>query len=407
MKVNAKALIETCAINCTKAEFIEATKSFVFQPARLAFVTPENLDKIEPAGLGQRPQQARYGDALILWTDHAGAQRAIRVAAGQDAAVQIRVTLNGKTQMLPFTGLAMLTAREKLPLVDHATVTQDQRRALAGIQSVMGIIMANPDPARFQPIIIGNAFASAMLDAMGSPKLPVSIEEFGRKARADLIRAKLTRVDPDHPDGFLPLRPLQGVLDDFGIGAFSGASEMRSGRMIINEAALRRVAAANHGLRDRVFATLTSTAVDKLSASPMTPEDFDILADGLSSHRLSGRWINAATDRLTAVMRANSPSYCCDVAFYSIDNRDILAIRDIHEYGEGLAYAYSWPTIDRLPAASIDGVAIVNLSPEEVPAEDEVTRLQSVLDLVDFSASSDVEFSLDGVTPAQKSLRRR
>ncbi|MFG6082149.1 hypothetical protein ACEUZ9_002792 [Paracoccus litorisediminis] len=410
MKVNTDALMNLCGISCTKAEYVEALNRFVFQPARLAFVTPENIEMISRPGTPEGARHpVRYGDALVTWMDHSGKRRGVRVDAGRDAAVQLPVVISGQTQMLPFTGAAMLAARDRLPEVDPGTVNEDQRRALAGIQSVMTIIMANPDPKRFRPEIIGNAFAHAMLDALGRPELPVTIEEYGRKARADLIRAKLTRVDPDHPDGFLPHRPLQGVLDDFGIGMFSGASEIRSGRMVVNEAALRRVAAANHRLRDEVFGALTSTEVARLSAAPMTPEDFEVLKDGLANHRLTGAWITGIGERVTRIMRVANPAYRCDIAFYVIDNRDILAIRDRQEISgdEGIAYAYSWPSMDRLPAARIAGTAIVNLSPEEIPSEDEIGRLQGTLDLASFGANSDTDFNLDGVTVSQKALRRR
>lgn len=409
MKVDAGKLLRHCGIDCTKVEFVEAKGKVAFQPARMAFVTHENVHAIsgKPDGKRRSLEKVRYGDALIVWTDDAGTRRGTRVEAGRDAGVQISARIRDEEQLIPFTGLAMLSAREKLASVEPSQVTEDQRRALAGIQGVMHVIMSHPDPIRFPQAVIGNAFAAAMLDAMGRPRLPVPAEDFGRKARADLIRAKISRIDPDHPDGLGPLRPLHRILDDFGIGSPVIGGRRRPFDSTINEASLRRLVSTSPELSRGVFGTLTTTPVDRLSAAPMTSDDYEVLTDGLSSHRITGAWLDGAVERVTAVMREANPVYRCDMAAYAIDNRDIFTLRDNHGPVPGMAYAYSWPSMERLPSARINGAIQVNISPEEIPDEEEIRRLQGVLDLLSFGAQSDVDLEIDGISVQARGPKRQ
>lgn len=405
MRIDPKPLLDQFGIDCTKAEYIKAEDRVAFHPARIAFVTEDAVKRLPPPS--DKAQKVRYGDALLVWTPEGAKPRGARVEAGKDAGVQIDVPVGGVSQMVPFTGTAMLSAREKLHTLKEVDRTADHRKAIRAIEGVLTIIMSNPDPARYSMAVIGNAFASELIDMMGRPALPVSIEEFGRKARADLLRARISMIDPDNPDGLGPLRPLQRILDDFGIGMVNGSSGLKVNGQIINEASLRRVASGNDDLRDGVFGGLTKTSVKRLSAAPMSSEDFEILCDGLSSHRITGGWIDATGRRISRIMSEAIPAYSCQVAAFAIDNRDILAVQDTINGKPGLAYAYSWPSMDRLPCSTHGAMTYVNISTEEIPTEEEIVRLQSVLDLLQFGNSSDLDIEIDGIQiPARGGMRR-
>lgn len=405
MRIDPKPLLDLFGIDCTKAEFIEAEDRVAFHPARIAFVTEEAVEKLPPPS--EKAQRVGYGDALLVWTPEGSKPKGMRVACGKDAGVQIDAPVGGVSQMLPFTGASMLSAREKLYSLKEVEKTENHRRAVRAIQGILTIIMSNPDPARYPMDVIGNAFASELLNAMGRPALPVSLEDFARKARADLLRARITMIDPDNPDGLGPLRPLQRILDDFGIGLARGAPGLRINGQIINEQSLRRVVSSNDDLKDGVFGGLTKTPAKRLSAAPMSSDDFDILCDGLASHRITGVWIDATGRRISRIMSEAIPSYSCKVAAFSIDNRDILAVQDMIGAKPGLAYAYSWPSMDRLPSSSHGAMTYVNISPEEIPGEEEIVRLQSVLDLITFGSGADMDIEIDGIQiPARGGMRR-
>ena len=414
MKINPGHLFMTSGISCTKVVFDEAAGDVHLLDAVAAFVTEESVAAIR-AEAARTPSTAdprifpemRYGDLLLTWTDLSGVARGAKVDAGRDAGIQVNLETGGRKIALPFTGAAMLHARERIlhHLASGGEAGQDLARVLGGIQGVLDVVMADPDPKRFDAAVIGGAFAAAMIDALGEVDLPVTPEAFGRKARGDLLRARISKIDPDHPDAIQAARPLQRILQQSGIRipALSGA-EVRSGAgFAIGEDALRRMVQANERLCRDVFGAMTKTSISRLSCVGLPASDYDRIQAALEAHRLSGQWVDRARARITEITRALMPGYRCDVAVYALSGRDVLAVRDTVGNAANLAYIYSWPSVDRLPVAEIEQGRIVNISPEEIPDEAELARLQRALDLLSFSAGNDAEFELEGIlVPARQ-----
>lgn len=217
---------------------------------------------------------------------------------------------------------------------------------------MLDIILANPDPVRFGPAVIGNPLAAAMTDAVGTIALPVSPEDFGRKARADLLRARISRIDPDHPDGFCALRSLNGILDELAVetGGSGRGTEIRgSAGQVMNEPVIRRAIQSNERPAREVFGRLTSTPVMRLAAAAVSADDYENLTLSLVFRKISGAWIDTVGAQIAEITKKMMSGYRCETQAFSTEGRDILVVRDDIGSSRDLAYVFSGrrPTVCR------------------------------------------------------------
>lgn len=397
MKINPRALFMTSGIPCVRLSLDEETDDLGIIPAHAVFITEES---VAAARMKKLPVEANtpdvaYGDVLVISRFPDGNSMGEHVPAGRDAGVALRIVTEEEGEiLLPFTGRNMLIAREKLLSLSRRGVPlqPEQRKAMSGIQGIFEIIMAQPDPERFGSSLIGQAFQSSMIDSMGDIRLPVSDEEFGRKARADLLRAQISRIDPDHPDAFGSSRALRQILTQAGINpeaASYGAAATSVGSSRITEEALRRMVAANDRLSREVFGSMTRTSIENLSAAAISFRDFEKIRGGALGPELSGPWIETVGERLETIFGDRMAGYHCDMVMVSRDGQDILTLCDPMSAQNGLAFIYAWPTAERLVESEIAQGHVVNISPEEIPSELEIRRLSTVLEQIETRAAYD------------------
>lgn len=407
MKINPRALFSTSGISCVKLSLDAATDDLSIAPAHAVFITQESVAAARAKGIAAEPNtpDVSYGDVLVLTRFADGRSLGEHVPAGRDAGVALRIlTEEDGEYLLPFTGKNMLLAREKLfSLSDRGVPLQpEQRKTISGIQGLFEVIMAHPDPDRFGPVLIGQAFQSSMIDSLGDVSMPVSDEEFGRKARADLLRAKIARIDPEHPDALGSARALLQILSNTGINpeaASYGAAATGLGGARITEDGLRRMVAANDRLSREVFGAMTRTSIENLSAAAISFRDFERIRGGALGPLLSGPWIEAVGDRLEAIFGDRISGYHCDMIIVSRDGQDILTLSDPVSAQNGLAFIYAWPTAHRLVDAEIGKGHVVNISPEEVPSEGEIRRLATVLDHIETRAAYEDDPTISDLLP--------
>ncbi|MEY8799473.1 hypothetical protein AB9K35_04035 [Leisingera sp. XS_AS12] len=393
MKIHTKALLDTCGFACKSLASDPETGGYAELDARAVFITEDSVERARAAQVGLAPfdpsrlPSLRYGDILISRARPDGQKEGLHIPAGRDAGLVVPVTgSDGFDRQIPFTGRHMLSARQQLLAMGPRgrQLNADQRTILEGIQGVFEIVAAKADPAVFSEELIGQAFMCSLLDHAGRIGTSISDAEFGRKARADMIRAQITRVRPDHPDGLsaAAAADLDEVFQDIGIrtSAQSGGEIRSIGGMEVTDEALRGMIMSNERLSREVFGALTATPLSRLGAAAVSSMEYDLLADELSDRALTGQWVDRAQRRAQEITGEQMPGYTFEMKVFSVDGIDILAIRDSVGSASGQAFVYSWPTADRIPLAEIGNETVLNISPEEIPGEEEVKRLQGILD---------------------------
>jgi len=398
MKVNPSALLASSGFDCRRVSVDRSTGEATYLNARAAFVTEETMSALQ-AHLARHPSDAdwkrfpevRYGDILAMWSDAQGRRQAQRIEIGKDGGLYIEMSVDKEHVLHPITGGSMLIARERL--LENArngiALSPVQRSVLSGIQGVIEIITADPDPVRFSSEIIGMAFVASIIDSQGDVNLPVTFEEFGRKARAELIRAQIGLIDPLHRDAIAAAQPLGQILKHH-LGEYVSTVIRSVSGIPIDESAMRRMVMASDSLTNEVFGIMTTTSVSRISATPLEVDKAERLQSRLAAHRLQGEWIDTARDRINSVTSQVQSSYSCSLDLYAVGGRDILIVRDPTSDQMGASYVYSWPTSERLSIGDLGNGRVINISPNEIPTEKEVNRLRAVLEELSMGPADDL-----------------
>ncbi|MCE6959667.1 hypothetical protein LAZ40_11620 [Cereibacter sphaeroides] len=385
MKINPRSLFAGEAITCLKLTESPSAEPASHQ-AQAVFITAETVaaarrrDALRPPQPGACADVA-YGDILVLKRLDDGRMEGEHVPAGRDGGLALRVdTGRGDDLLLPFTGRHMLLARERLGDLSENGVPMDpdMRRVLDGIKGVFDLVIANPDPGRFNDTLIGQAFQSAMIDGCSASEIEIEPEEFGRKARADLMRARIARLEPRHPEALGSAQDPGRILAAAGILRDAAANGPAW-----TEDALRR--AVGDRFRREVLGALTRTPISRMSVVAVSSEDFDMIRSGRVGPRLRGPWISALSDRILDTNGGRA-----EAVFLSRQGRDLLVVRD----QPGVpAVVWSWPTADRFLEVTVHGEHFVNIAREEIPGDAELRRLALVLEQVEAGLDDEGPFS--------------
>lgn len=385
MKINVKALFEVGGIQCvhkTEEAGVEQRHE-----ARLAFVTEStvaavrDLSSRDPSyAAGDGDPEVGYGCIVAVSRTAEGGSVGHVLKPGE--AGDFFLNAGGKDHAM--TGSHMLELRESLVSLtrEGATLTQDQRYALAGLQDIFEMVASAPDAERFPSILIAQAYHASMIDALGDFDLPISPQDFAAKSKADLLRARIGQLDSSHPDAIASSRSLRDLLKESGVHVSESGvgAEIRSpAARQISEEAIRRTVMANDRMCNELFGSMTATGIERLSAAMIPLADLETLRTRKSNRRLSGDWVEKARDTAKSITQSGMPGYKFEMDVFSEGGRDILAISDNIGQKNGVAFVYSWPTADRLPVAEIESGRVLRISPEEIPDEAEIKRLTEVL----------------------------
>ncbi|CAN0548966.1 unnamed protein product, partial [Laminaria digitata] len=327
-------------------------------------------------GAGDDLVEVTYGALAAVYRGADGSVDARVFGPGEAAPFQLGLA----DRSIPFTGPDMLSAREEMVSATKggSTLSAAQMSTLNSLQDIFEMVCSAPDPKRFPASLMAQSYHAFMIDHFGNFEISVPEEEFVRKARADLIRARIGLIDPGHKDAIGTSRHLRQILLDAGIdvGIDGIGAEIRSpAAMRINEEAIRRTILSNEKMTRDVFGSLTRTPVERLSAAMIRIEDVEILKEKKSSNRLTGDWVEKLTEMARQTTRGASGNYHFSMDMFSEGGRDILVVDDTVGRQQGVAFVYSWPSGERFPVMEIDGNRIMNISTEEIPSENELKRL--------------------------------
>jgi hypothetical protein len=379
MKMNPASILKASGITC----HYYAKDGVSRLPAVAAFVTEESVIEARrkpasPGGLAQ----VNYGDLIVVRTTPTGERDAVIQPLGSHGAYFIDVQTDIGNRPLRFTGNGMLNAREALVNLagNGSDIGTDGRNTLAGIQFVFELVSANPDINRYGSRTVADAFLSVMSEGAGSIGLSVSHEDFARKARADLMRAEIGMIDPTHKDALVRNVELDRILIDAGANILSSSSGSMRGVRGDDEEDMRRVVMANEKLSQDVFGKVTCTPLSELSVSIVDMDSSEDLMDDMEDRILSGDWVTAVRADLARVLEEAMPGYKYDFMIAAKDGRDIMIVSDTLGDVSGAIYVYSWPSSDRLPAIDAGGGKKMTISPEEIPDDEEISRLSGILE---------------------------
>lgn len=386
MKISVSSLIGSNGISCSHV--ITGTGGEDSQrQAKVAFVTEKTVREVrsiqvDGSGLEGRDDSLdmTYGSLAAVYRDNEGVAQVKIYSPGEQAPFRIRVS----DRDIDFTGQQMLAAREEMVSItkEGATLNVAQLRMLSGLQDIFEMVCSAPDAERFPSSLVAQSYHAFMIDHFGNFEISVSVEEFVRKARADLIRARIGLLDPGHKDAIGTSRQLRQILSDAGIEVSAdgiGAEIKSPAALRINEEAIRRTIMSNEKMTQDVFGALTRTPVDRLSAAMIRLEDVDTLKEKNRNNLLTGEWVDMITHAARYATMGASDSYQFSMDIFSQDGRDIAVVVDTVGKQQEVAFVYSWPSAERFPVMDIDGERVMNISSEEIPSLEEFQRLSKVL----------------------------
>ena len=375
MKINKTALMRAAGISCS---FRHEGQDV---PARLAFVTENTVlsSRSFEAENGPAKTQMRYGSILAYVGSEAGKSEEVMINPGQGGDKPFH--LGG----LEFLGRNMLEARDALL---EASVSEDrfgpnESRLLSAIQETFGMIASAPDESRFPLDVIGQAYHAAMSEAFGPVHVGVSWSELGRKGQADLVRARLNTIDPDHPDGISKSSDLLRVLDRAGADVHQAHSAASGSAVKVSSQEARRVLISNTRLSEDVLGALTKADLDSLDVTVLSDHDLGVVRGNLSEGRLSGAWVDEVMRRVREITMSGVNGYHFEATLHTTEGRDLMTVSDNVSRMHDVGFVYSWPTAQRAPAVDCPAGRVVTVSPCEVPDAEEVSRLRRVLHQVE------------------------
>lgn len=388
MKISVSGLIETSGIAC-KYRPDNIGDSPTPHPAKVAFVTGQNIQALRgsstpTSGREDDQLEVTYGSVVAVYRDEGTEVQAKVFRPG--VAAPFLLTIGSRD--IPFTGTDMLRAREEMVKETKAgaTLNGPQMLTLTALQDIFEMVCSAPDEERFPASLIAQSYHAFMIDHFGDFEISVTEEEFVRKARADLIRARIGLLDPGHKDAIGTSRQLRQILADAGIEvSLDGiGAEIRSpAAMRINEEAIRRTILSNEKMTQEVFGSLTRTPVERLSAAMISLDDVELLKEKKADCRLTGTWIDKASSLARKTTQGGSSKYHFSMDVFTEHGRDILVVDDTVGRREGVAFVYSWPSGERFPVMDIEGDRVMNISKEEIPTKEELSRLSAVLEQIE------------------------
>lgn len=367
MRINAKALLRAAGVSC----LLEGPAGV--RRARVALVTEETVRAARTLGEAdpslrttERSPQLRYGGALAYVDTGAGGSERVELAPGE-----------GDGFRLPrgphFLGRHMCEAERALTLAARP----DQAPLLGALRSVLTLVATVPDPDRYPEHLIAQGYRFTLRSAFGEARVPIGEAGQALRARSDLVRSRISDLDPRSPDALSACAPLPLLLDRAGLDVRAeGVRVAGFGRL--NRADVRRLAQTDP-YRDGLFGRITRTPPDRLDGVALSLPEATLLEEALSARRLTGAWPDAVRATGRGLTRSGLFGYHLDLTLFATEGRDLLLLTDTVGQEGGVALLFSWPTHERVPILSCPAGPVYATAPEETPTEAEVIRLGRTL----------------------------
>ena len=257
-----------------------------------------------------------------------------------------------------------------------------ERRVLSGSQAVMDEIAANPDAERYGSHMVTGMFTASYEEHFGSAQSQMDGATIARKLAADSIRARIHAIDPQNPDARAPreidadaTEGLNMLLEEAGLSRVS--SDMNMFDRFADAA--REAIRGNQRLSLEVFNAITTTDVGKLALASISTQEAAAARDTLAPYMLTGEWIDEVRSRITEITGGAMPGYTAQIDVVSHEGADALIVTDSVGDMHGRAFVYSYPTADRQPIMAVGNDYLANISPEEIPSQEELARLNEAL----------------------------
>ncbi|MXX87941.1 MAG: hypothetical protein F4213_13110 [Boseongicola sp. SB0677_bin_26] len=363
-------------------------------PARAAYVTAEALADVslvlsskgqDGERVGPCSVDVELGDVIVAF-DEPDAERpqltfrTLSINGGDGAAAYLEAPDDeqGLQGLLSLTGPETLLLRERLAQSESRSETHD--RCLQRLDEMFHTVREDRED-RFSGEMVATAYYASMTDSiLGDAPIPVELDEFVRMCRANVLRARIGALDPDHADALQSSAPLMDILNRHGVSPVTmGSGGKIRGQVNIEDDLLRAVAANEMMTRD-VFGRLTTTSVPDLSASIVALDELQKLRSSAEMNALSGDWVDLASTAVKDAIGESMPGYEFKMEMYCADGRDLMLIEDSVGARTGHAYVYSWPRATRLATAEMNGQSVLQLSSEECPNAEEIARLEAVIE---------------------------
>lgn len=398
MRLSTTALFDAGAIDCHHISFDDEEGLPIIVDARAVFITESSVARAREIEAQFdlhdseiRRQEFSYGDIVVARIDGSGQTIGSIARGGQDAGICLSVQVEGNQQYLPFSGTGMFGAHEVLTGLSQRgqDLTENENRALASISELFTMAAASPDPDRFPEEIRAMAMRSILLADYANVRMGISDTEMVRYFQGVSLRNQISALDSGHPDASQSRTSHADLLAGMEGTAAPGAIFRNIGS-IRNSLTFGRTAHANDVMVRNIFGAMTNTPIEELSVSMMSVPGVNALRENLAGHRLTGDWVEAIEAHVHAVLQ-NGPiavngvgemGYRFNIELYEHSGRDILLVTDSSNTRDGNGYAYSWPSTDRHLVAEFNGQNFATISPEAVPSEEEIARLNAALEEV-------------------------
>lgn len=368
MRVNARALLSVAGVSCLYES--EAGSSC---PARLAMVTEEtvraarDMVRSDPAlRTTDASPQLRYGGALAYVDGGDGPAQRLILSPGEGDEFRLPCGMR-------FLGRHMLTAEKAL--ADRGEGEGPFLRSL--IRSVFSLVSSVPDPDRFPEHLIAQAYRSSLRDAFGEARLPIGDEALVLKCRSDLIRSRISALDPKHPDALGAATPLARILDGAGLDVRSDGVQVSGVGRVTRFEARRLMETGPY--RRGLFDLLTKTPTARIEGVVLPADDVRMIETALPGSRLSGAWVDAVQQLVNELTGSGRGGYRLTLGVHAAQGLDLLVMTDTIGEANGISLLFSWPSHERAPVLGSAEGPVYALCPQEVPTSEEVIRLERVL----------------------------
>jgi hypothetical protein len=389
-------------------------------PAMILPVTAELAGRIDRS---QPRQGVTAGQIVATWND--GEKRNGTVLDG-DAAnnLAILVKRNDGTDLRIQAGtafdaaLGVLRARNGAR-ENAAAVVKANETAQAAYERALerGDRVDAPEPR--EPEFPENAFDEASRLAIFAKELAVTIKADARsdmeiRNKADRFVAKITELDRDtltaeqrgKIDTARKLRAEISMLAPTHVEAagavlpppYQGDGKAAS-KMIAAlpndpegiSAAQRSIMAMSPDMNlvTRLFSVATTTPAMQVGKMALSHAGFKRIAQDLVKHENTEHG-PAVVARMTAVTKDAMSTYDWEGKLYTKDGADVLLMRDGYA-----GFAYVWDAASRVNEVNVEETVLLGYSEADIPSDEEIERLQTVLADLRHDNGADIDFGWD------------
>ena len=377
MRINARALLSAAGVSCLLEGPDRVCRALVALVTEGAVRAARALGDADPSlRATDTSPQLRYGGALAYVDAGDGSSERMELSPGEGDGFRLP---NGPR----FLGRHMCEAERAIA----REARPDLAPLLEGIRSVLTLVSAVPDPDRYPEHLIAQGYRFTLRSAFGEALLPIGERDQALRARSDLVRSRISELDPRSPDALCACVPLPLLLDRAGLDARAdGVRVAGFGRLTRTD--VRRLA-HTAPYRDGLFGLITRTPPDRLDGVALTLPEAELLEAALSSKRLTGAWAEAVRSTGRDLTRSGLFGYQLDLTLFATEGRDLLLLTDTVGQEGGVALLFSWPTHERVPVLRSASGPVYATAPEEVPTEAEVIRLErSLVSLIEERVSA-------------------